>query len=137
MATDATIDYKTEQAVLGAIINDPTGSKAVIESLEVTDFGDRRHQAIFSTIKRLYLTYLEKGGKDIFSFDNAVLLAELKADRIDEEAGGLEYIYDLSMTAVGNDQINKHVGILKNLSLVRNLFEKVDSLKRNFLNRYL
>ena len=132
MATDATIDYKTEQAVLGAIINDPTGSKAVIESLEVTDFGDRRHQAIFSTIKRLYLTYLEKGGKDIFSFDNAVLLAELKADRIDEEAGGLEYIYDLSMTAVGNDQINKHVGILKNLSLVRNLFEKVDSLKRNF-----
>ena len=46
MATDATIDYKTEQAVLGAIINDPTGSKAVIESLEVTDFGDRRHQAI-------------------------------------------------------------------------------------------
>lgn len=30
MATDATIDYKTEQAVLGAIINDPTGSKAVI-----------------------------------------------------------------------------------------------------------
>ena len=36
MATDATIDYKTEQAVLGAIINDPTGSKAVIESLEVT-----------------------------------------------------------------------------------------------------
>ena len=54
MATDATIDYKTEQAVLGAIINDPTGSKAVIESLEVTDFGDRRHQAIFSTIKRLY-----------------------------------------------------------------------------------
>ena len=90
MATDATIDYKTEQAVLGAIINDPTGSKAVIESLEVTDFGDRRNQAIFSTIKRLYLTYLEKGGKDIFSFDNAVLLAELKADRIDEEAGGLE-----------------------------------------------
>ena len=105
---------EAERAVLGAIIVSNNAREEIVSMLEEEDFLQKSHQIIYRAVYDLLSIGSEVDIPSIVSY----LDTSMKAlDTI----GGIEYIYQLSESYIGDTNAFYHVRIIKDASLSRKL----------------
>ena len=106
-------NHEAEQAVLGAILLDPTALSVVAQSLQGQDFYSSRHQQIYEAMQRV----VDRGD----SLDNITLAADLEQAGYLDAIGGRGYLAEL-ITAIGSSANVRHHGTLtKQAKILRDL----------------
>jgi len=120
---------EAEQAVLGAVLLDREAVGLAREIISHTEFYRREHQLIFQAMCRLYENdqaidpitisdLLSRSAKDFL--DKHQLKKRENLDLL-EEAGGMDYIVDLSEVMGTAANVIYHAGIVKEKATLRNL----------------
>lgn len=115
-------DLEAEQAVLGAILIEPTALTTARESLRTQDFYDSRHQRIFQAML------------DLAAAGTALDLVSL-GDRLDRNGqltaiGGRGGVAELLTTVASASNIAHHCRIVADHAIRRRLISFTDSLSR-------
>ncbi len=120
---------EAEQAILGAVLLDREAVGLAREVIQHTDFYRREHQLIFQAMCRLYendqaidpITISDILGRSAKDFlDNQQLKKRENLDLL-AEAGGMDYIIDLSEIMGSASNVVYHAGIVKEKATLRKL----------------
>ncbi len=111
-----------EKSVLGAIMIDPNKIGSVQVELDMTDFYKRSHQLIFNAMVKL-------------SDDNKVIDIVTLANQLDaydelENAGGRDYLIEISYFTPTSENIEYYANIVKEKSTLRKLIEASDKISK-------
>lgn len=102
-----------EEAVLGAMLLEPSCVDEAMEQLSLSCFYDKRHAAIFKAIQGLYVDHI--------SIDIVTVCDRLKANKALEEVGGAVVLVDLSQHVSSAAHVEYYIRILKQKSIQRDL----------------
>lgn len=116
-------NIESEQTLLGAMIINKNTIYEIIDKINEDDFYKDSHKHIFNTIKKMFL-------KDIH-IDIISIIEYLKKDSILESCGGALYITELSNSIATTANIQTHVKIVKDNSILRKLI----NISNNTLER--
>lgn len=108
-------NIESEQTILGAMIIYKNTIHEIIDTIDVDDFYKDAHKNIFKTIKNMFL-------KDI-QVDLISLIEYLKKDSLLEESGGSLYITDISNSIATIANLQTHIKIVKDNSILRKLIK--------------
>ncbi|BAK81881.1 replicative DNA helicase [Candidatus Arthromitus sp. SFB-rat-Yit] len=108
-------NIESEQTILGAMIIYKNTIHEIIDTINVDDFYKDAHKNIFKTIKNMFL-------KDI-QVDLISLIEYLKKDSLLEESGGSLYITDISNSIATIANLQTHIKIVKDNSILRKLIK--------------
>ncbi|MBI5973548.1 replicative DNA helicase [Staphylococcus devriesei] len=111
---------EAEQSVLGAIIIDPNLINTTQEVLLPESFYRGAHQHIFRAMMNL--------SEDQGEIDVVTLMDQLTKDGALSEAGGPQYLAELSNNVPTTRNIQYYTNIVANLSLKRKLIQTADSI---------
>lgn len=116
-------NIESEQTILGAMIINKNIIYETIDKLDQNDFYKDSHKNIFRTIKKMFLSDIHI---DIIS-----LIEYLKKDGILDSCGGALYITEISNSIATTANIQTHIKIVKDNSILRKLID----LSNNTLER--
>ncbi len=116
-------NIESEQTILGAMIINKNLIYEILDKLNTDDFYKDSHKLIFKTIKKMFLNDIHI---DIIS-----LIEYLKKDGLLTKCGGPLYITEISNSIATTANINTHIKIIKDNSLLRKLI----NLSNNTLER--
>lgn len=108
-------NIESEQTLLGAMIIHKNTIHEILDNINVDDFYKDVHKNIFKTIKKMFL-------KDIH-VDLISLIEYLKKDSLLELSGGALYITDISNSIATIANIQTHIKIVKDNSILRKLIK--------------
>ncbi len=116
-------NIESEQTLLGAMVIHKNTIHEILDNINVDDFYKDVHKNIFKTIKKMFL-------KDIH-VDLISLIEYLKKDSLLELSGGALYITDISNSIATIANIQTHIKIVKDNSILRKLIKiSNDTLER-------
>ena len=131
MAKEA-VNIAAEQAVLGAMIESKEFRSEALGSLTADDFYHAHvaHRDIFNAI-----AHLVDASKvvDITTLTDE-LLNHMKTL---EKDGGVQYLYELQQTYIGDKHALFHLNIVRDLALLRRLLSEMTSIKNDFENKQI
>ena len=105
---------EAEQAVLGALICSPTARDDIASTMEIDDFVEPRNRLIFQAISNLVTQGVE--------VDIPSIVSQLDVSmKVLDKVGGLEYLYELGNSFLGDRNAFYHVRFLKDCALSRRL----------------
>lgn len=119
---DVTKSLTAEQSVLGSVLIEPALFSSVTEIISEDDFAYEQNAVIFGAMNSLY-----NNGKPI---DLVVLVNRLRDKGQIEEAGGIEYISELSSAPDFSKNIREYARIVKDKSVLRRIISVSNSLTR-------
>ncbi len=106
--------YEAEKAVLGAMLCAKNLRDEISSTLEAKDFVHVQHQLIFQAVSDLVTLGYE--------VDIPVVVTQLDTTmKVLDKIGGVEYLYDLVDSYIGESNAYYHVRIIKDASLARRL----------------
>ncbi|MDR0884536.1 MAG: replicative DNA helicase [Oscillospiraceae bacterium] len=106
---------EAEQAVLGAVLKDPTCMPQVQLILRPEHFFLPQHQAIYTQ-----MIVQELGGGKI---DPLILLDALTRDKVYDDAGGRQYLFQLSQSVPSTANVEYYCHIVRAKAMLRALIE--------------
>lgn len=106
-------NHEAEQAVLGAILIEPSVLISVNERLKAEDFYRQAHQRLFQVMNDL----AERGEP----VDLVTLTAELNDRKLLDEVGGVPYLNDLASTVPTAANVEYYAKIVEEKALLRRL----------------
>lgn len=106
--------FEAEQAVLGALLKSKDARDEIVTSLTDADFLDKRHQLVFQAVSSLISLGIEVDVPSVVDQLNTSMKAL-------DKVGGVQYIYELGETYIGDTNAFYHVRIIKDASLSRKL----------------
>lgn len=115
-----------ERSVLASMILDKSVAVEMLSQLDESDFYTLRHKVILGAMKDL-----DAVGDEI---DFVNLAERLQRTKKLDEAGGLEYISELSSYVATAAGVKQHFDILKKLSLMRGLLNASKSIAEDVYN---
>lgn len=116
-------NIEAEQAVIGAIFLEPEAFSTASERLIATDFYRANHQAIFSTMYKLF----EKGEPiDVVTVTTSLA----NTDQL-EQSGGVTYLTDLASSVPTAANIDYYSKIVEEKSLLRRLIRSATDIVTN------
>ncbi|MCQ2463312.1 MAG: replicative DNA helicase [Clostridia bacterium] len=104
---------EAEQAVLGSILMDPPCITAVLIILKPEHFYLPQHRAIFTVMQNIDSI----GGK----IDPLLILEELKKDRVYDDAGGKNYLFQLAQSVPSTENVESYAKIIREKFYIRTL----------------
>lgn len=116
-------NIESEQTILGAMIINKDTIHDTIDKLDVNDFYKDSHKYIFKTIKKMFLSDIH--------IDMISLVEYLKRDNLLDSCGGSLYITEISNSIATIANIQTHIKIVKDNSILRKLID----LSNNTLDR--
>lgn len=108
-------NIESEQTLLGAMITHRNTIYEILDKISIDDFYKDAHKNIFKTIKKMFL-------KDIH-VDLISIIEYLKKDSLLEVSGGALYITDISNSIATVANIQTHIKIVKDNSILRELIK--------------
>ncbi|MBS0624373.1 MAG: AAA family ATPase [Verrucomicrobia bacterium] len=105
---------ESEMMVIGCMLTNQEALQIASEGLEDRSFYFKEHQLIFNTLKKFH-----KNGK---AADLHLIMEELKTQDTLEEAGGIGYLVSLAQYAGTSAYVEEYVEIIKNKSILREIF---------------
>lgn len=119
-------DLWTEKAVLGAILISKRALYDAMGSLTSEDFyeGNIENCLVFQAIQRL--------SENNSPVDIGTVYAELTSMQKLELAGGLDYLQELSDSAIGNAELDHYIHILKDATNLRNLLIALSEIENEY-----
>ena len=112
--------YEAEKAVLGAMLCSKNARDEIASTLEDKDFVHSKHQLIFQAVSALVTLGYE--------VDIPVVVTQLDtAMKVLDKVGGIEYLYELTDSYIGDSNAFFHVRIIKDASLARRLIATMQS----------
>ena len=109
---------EAEKSVLGAILQSDDIRDELISSLEIDDFSDARNKNIFQAINNLMTL-----GNNI---DVPNLVSQLDtAMKVLDKIGGVNYLFEIVETYIGDTNAYHHLRIVKDASLARRLIKTI------------
>ncbi|MCD8239465.1 MAG: replicative DNA helicase [Clostridiales bacterium] len=108
-------DIDAEQRVLACMFFDIDGIRAAVDTLSSQDFYRPDHQAIFSAIQELFNA---GDAVDIITVKN-----RLEEKGLLEQAGGMEYIVELSTAVATSTNCDKYAKIVADKAVLRRLIK--------------
>lgn len=119
--------YEAEKAVLGAMLCSKNARDEIASTLEDKDFVHSKHQLIFQAVSALVTLGYE--------VDIPVVVTQLDtAMKVLDKVGGIEYLYELTDSYIGDSNAFYHVRIIKDASLARRLIATmqgcIDGMKK-------
>lgn len=119
--------YEAEKAVLGAMLCSKNARDEIASTLEDKDFVHSKHQLIFQAVSALVTLGYE--------VDIPVVVTQLDtAMKVLDKVGGIEYLYELTDSYIGDSNAFFHVRIIKDASLARRLIATmqgcIDGMKK-------
>ena len=119
--------YEAEKAVLGAMLCSKNARDEIASTLEDKDFVHSKHQLIFQAVSALVTLGYE--------VDIPVVVTQLDtAMKVLDKVGGIEYLYELTDSYIGDSNAFFHVQIIKDASLARRLIATmqgcIDGMKK-------
>lgn len=122
-------NIEAEKAVIGSMIASKKVCFNALNMLDAIDFYDEKaNQVIFTAIKNLDLQ-----GKEV---DNASVATELQTNmKLLDQIGGVDYLAELQDYYIGDKNAEHHIRTVRDLSLVRKLFNKVHNLEKEFFEK--
>lgn len=107
---------EAEQAVLGALIQSKDARDEIASMLEVDDFLENENRLIFQAIYNLINLGIE--------VDIPSLVSQLDTTmKVLDKIGGVQYLYELGESYIGDTNAFYHVRIIKDASLSRKLIK--------------
>lgn len=107
---------EAEKSVLGAILQSDDIRDELISSLEIDDFSDARNKNVFQAINNLMTL-----GNNI---DVPNLVSQLDtAMKVLDKIGGVNYLFEIVETYIGDTNAYHHLRIVKDASLARRLIK--------------
>lgn len=119
-------NHEAEQAVLGAILIEPSVLVSVNERLRAEDFYRQSHQRIFQVMNDLH----EKGQP----VDLVTLTSELKDRKALEEVGGVTYLTELAESVPTAANVDYYAKIVEEKSLLRRLIQTATQIAMSSYN---
>lgn len=116
-------NIESEQTILGAMIINKDTIHDTIDKLDTNDFYKDSHKYIFKTIKKMFLSDIH--------IDMISLVEYLKRDNLLDSCGGSLYITEISNSIATIANIQTHIKIVKDNSILRKLID----LSNNTLDR--
>lgn len=116
-------NIESEQTILGAMIINKDTIHDTIDKLDANDFYKDSHKYIFKTIKKMFLSDIH--------IDMISLVEYLKRDNLLDSCGGSLYITEISNSIATIANIQTHIKIVKDNSILRKLID----LSNNTLDR--
>lgn len=112
---DVNLPYslEAEQAVLGAILMEPSCINQAVIYVKSEYFYLPQHKAIFSIMQNIDAA----GGK----IDPLIILEALKKDQIYDDAGGKNYLFQLSQVVPSTENIESYAKIVREKFYIRTL----------------
>lgn len=104
---------EAEQAVLGCILMEPACISQVLIHLKSEDFHLPQHRAIFSVMQQI-----DALGQKV---DPLIVLERLKNDGVYDDAGGKNYLYQLSQAVPSTENVEAYCRIIREKSYIRAL----------------
>lgn len=104
---------EAEQAVLGSILMDPACITGVLIILKPEHFFLPQHRAIFTVMQNID----SLGGK----IDPLLILEELKKDRVYDDAGGKNYLFQLAQSVPSTENVESYAKIIREKFYIRTL----------------
>lgn len=102
-----------EKNVLGSILLDPSVLTIASDALQTDDFFTTAHQAIFSMMKKL-----DESHQPV---DAAIIGSMLSSNQSFNEAGGIKYLFDLTLQLPSAINIKKYCAVVRNDSMRRRI----------------
>ncbi len=124
---DLPFSLEAEQAVLGAILLDPSCISAVTMVLKPEYFYLPQHKAIFSTIISLDAAH---GGK----IDPVLVLDALRKDNVYDDETGKTYLFQLSRNVPSAANVDSYAKIVREKFYIRSLILVAGEIGENALN---
>lgn len=116
---------EAEKAVLGAILNSKVARDELISMLDEDDFFDNSHKLIFKAFNELLATNGE--------IDLASVVFHLDTNmKVLGKVGGVEYLYQISESYLGDTNAFYHAKIIKDASLSRRLIKTMENCIEGF-----
>ncbi len=113
-------NLETEQAILAIIILYPNEVMRVTDQLKQDDFYHPRHQVIFQAISNIHYNRQ--------AIDTTILSSYLKEKELLVQAGGLEYLVELTEGIYSRKNLDSYIEIVKNKSLLRKLISTASDI---------
>ena len=114
-ADDVSMPYslEAEQAVLGSILIDPACITQVLIIVKPDYFYLPQHKAIFTIMQEIDAL----GGK----IDPLIVLEKLKQDKIYDDAGGKQYLFQLTQVVPSTENVEEYSAIIREKYHIRTL----------------
>ena len=106
---------EAEQSVLGSVFFDQGAMKSIVDKLDTDDFHLYRHRMIYNAMVDLY--------QDNVDIDYTTLINLLDSRGLLQEAGGAEYILDLSNSVPSIANLDNYINIVKDKSITRRIID--------------
>jgi len=106
---------EAEQSVLGIIFLDPRQIVVVQDLLDTSDFFERAHMLIYDAMRGLSASNLR--------IDYTSVAARLEESGSLQQAGGIQYIYQLAEAVPSTDHIDTYIDLVRGASLKRQVME--------------
>src|SRR5690349_8897226 len=106
---------EAEQSIVGALLLAGDRIPEVCESLQPEDFFNKRHRALFDSLRRL----ADRNAEITF----VTVAEDLRAAETFQLVGGHEALIDLSSRVISGAHLNHHVRIVAELAELRRLIE--------------
>ena len=119
-------NLEAERAVLGTMLLDPASVAIGVSSLTENDFSDvdKRNRLVFHAISELYLRR--------FSVDPQTVYNEMVTLKIDQDAGGLDYLLALVNEVVSPENMNHYVKIVRDHAVLRELLTTMNQIQTEY-----
>lgn len=104
---------EAEQSVLGSVFFDQGAMKSIVDKLETNDFYLYRHRKIYNAMVDLY--------KDNVDIDYTTLISLLDSRSLLQDAGGPEYIFNLTNSVPSIANLENYINIVKDKSITRRI----------------
>ena len=122
---DKAVNIPAEQAVLGAMIESSDFRVEALGALTRDDFYRENHSHIFEAISNL----VNKSKVVDITTITDELLNHMKT--LDKD-GGVEFLYELQQTFIGEKHALHHLNIVRDLSLLRKLLKELNAVITDF-----
>lgn len=106
---------EAEQSVLGSVFFDQGAMKSIVDKLDTDDFHLYRHKMIYNAMVDLY--------QDNVDIDYTTLINMLESRGLLQEAGGADYILDLSNSVPSIANLENYINIVKDKSITRRIID--------------
>lgn len=104
---------EAEQAVLGCVLMEPSCITQVLIIIKPEQFYLPQHRAIFTVMQNIEVA----GGK----IDPLIVLEELKKDKVYDDAGGKNYLFQLAQSVPSTENVESYAKIIKEKYYIRTL----------------
>ncbi|MFD3155377.1 replicative DNA helicase [Haloimpatiens sp. FM7330] len=121
-------NIEAEQAVIGSMLIDRSAIAEAAETLSSEDFYKEFHKTLFNAIVELF-------EKDT-PVDMITLIEYLRASNKLEKVGGITYITEISNTVPTTANLNSHIKIVKDKSILRKLIRSsTEVIEQSYTNQ--